>query len=155
MAVISTGAVAQGVYDAIETLILANKPTFTRTIQGTSTDFTYTLKAEYSRENPDFPQVVLNKANISIILLNLDGSGEDYGIEVQLDFYTKELHGKKAIDEGQDSLRATFIGNLSAFDTDNGLIPQEDFWDDSNSAVFSEGNQIVNTASSLIKFKLK
>lgn len=151
MAVVATATVSQDVFTALRALIIANKPTYTYD----GTEYTYTLEAEYPKINPSFPVVVLNKSNISVTLLNLDGSGEDYEIEAQLDFYTKELHGKKAIDAGQDSLRATFIGNISSFKDNNGLLPQEDFWDDSNSDAFSEKNQVVNTASSIIKFKLQ
>ncbi len=151
MAVVAPLTLKPDVFEAIEALILANKPTYV--YDGTT--FTYTLKAAYSRENPDFPQVVLNESLVKIVLLNLDGSGEDYGVEIQLDFYAKERHGQKAIGSGQSQIANTFIGNLSAFNTDNGLIPDEDFWDDTNISPFSDGNQVLNTASSLIKFKLK
>jgi len=155
MAVVGTSTVSQDVFTAVRALIVANKPSYTRTIAGTSTTFTYALVSEYPRDNPSFPVVVLNQSEINIVLINLDGSGEDYGVELQLDFYAKELHGKKAIDEGRDPLRATFIGNLSSFNTDNGLIPAEDFWNDSNTSTFINKNQVLHTASSIIKFRLK
>ncbi len=151
MAVVATATVAQDIFSKLRTLIIANKPTYTYD----GVEYTYTLESEYPRTNPSFPIVVLNESDIDIALLNLDGSGEDYGAEIQLDFYAKELHGKKSIDAGRDALRAAFLGNISAFDTDDGLLPQEDFWVDSSSDAFSEKNQVVNTGSSIIKFKLK
>ena len=155
MAVVAVKKVEEEVYDVIEALIIANKPTYTRTILGTSTTFTYTFLSAYPKDNPSFPIVVLDEEDINIELLNLDGSGEDYIIEIKLDFYAKEEHGRRAIVEGKDSLRATFIGNISTFDTTNGMIPMNPFWDDSNTSFFSDKNQLLNTASVLIKFKLK
>src|SRR3990167_4015650 len=148
---VAAATISSDVFTALRTLIIANKPTYTYNW----TLFTYTMVAEYPRDNPTFPIVVLNESSISVKLLALDGSGTDYGVEVQLDFYAKELHGKKAIDAGRDGLRATFIGNISNFKNTDGLNPMEDFWDDSNTSPFQEGNQVINTGSSLIKFNLK
>jgi len=151
MAVIDEDAVGQEVFTVLRTLILANLPTYT--YDGATQ--TYSLKAEFSRDNPSFPQVVLNDSKVGIFLLNLDGSGEDYGIEVQLDFYARERHGKKAVAAGKDGLRATFIGNRTNFDTNNGLVPQEEFWDDSTISTFEDKGQVINTASVIIRFMLK
>lgn len=155
MAVISPETLDTDLYDAIETLIIANKPTYTRTIAGVPTVFTYDFKSGYPRSNPSFPIVVFDEDDINLVLLNMDGSGEDYAIEIKLDFYAIEAHGRKAISEGKQQIRATFLANLSAFDIDNGLIPTEDFWDDSNTSIFADHNQVLNTASVIIKFKLK
>src|SRR3990167_3286539 len=97
---VSTATLSSDVFTALRTLIIANKPTYTYSgiVQ------TYTLEAEYPRDNPTFPVVVLNESSVSVRLLALDGSGTDYEVEVQLDFYAKELHGKKAIDAGRDGL---------------------------------------------------
>ncbi len=141
----------QDVFVALRTLIVNNKPTYE---YGDKTQ-TYTLEATLPRTNPSFPIVVLNKANISIVLLNLDGSGEDYEITVQLDFYVKELHGDKAVDAGQDGLRNTFLNNKDNFDTDDGLLFAEDFWDDSNVTPFIDNNQVLKTGGSIVKFILK
>lgn len=151
MAVVSVLAVSQDVFTALRTLIIANKPTYTYN----SVTYTYTLVAEYPRDNPTFPIIVLNESSVNVSLINLDGSGEDYKVEVQLDFYAKELHGKKAIDAGRDGLRVTFINNISNFKDTNGLNPMENFWEDSNTDVFQDKNQVINTGSSIIRFKLK
>ena len=151
MAVIDESAVGQEVFAVLRTLILANLPTYTYD----EDTITYSFKAEYSRDNPSFPQVVLNDSNIGVSLLNLDGSGEDYAIEAQLDFYARERHGKKAVAAGKDKLRSTFIGNLSNFNTNDGLIPDEEFWDDTNISTFEDKGQVINTASVIVKFKLK
>ena len=142
---------SQDVFTKIRTLIIANKPTYTYN----NTIFTYTMVSEYPKDNPTFPIVVLNESSVNVVLLTFDGGGRDYGVEVQLDFYAKEAHGKKAIDAGRDSLRNTFINNISAFINDDGLIPMDDFWDDSNTSPFQDKNQLINTGSSLIKFVLK
>ncbi len=155
MAVVDTSSVGADVYTAIRTLVLANLPTYSRDIQGTSTTFTYNMVASYPKDNPVFPIVVVSDAEVDVVLLNLDGSGEDYGVTVQLDLYAKEAHGIKAVTEGKDSLRATFIGNLANFDTNNGMIPDEDFIDESNNAPFMDKNQTLNTSSLIFKFKLK
>ena len=148
---VSAATIGQDVFTALRALIIANKPTYTYD----ETTYTYDLVSEYPKENPTFPMVVLNESMVDIVLLDLDGSGEDYSIEIQLDLYAKELHGKKAVDAGKDSLRATFIGNISEFISTDGLIPDEDFWDDSNNSIFTDRNQLLNTASVIIKFKLK
>ena len=144
---------SQDVFTKLRTLIIANKPTYT--YGNPLVTFTYDLESEYPRTNPSFPIVVLNESSIKIALLNFDGSGRDYEVEVQLDFYAKELHGKKAIDAGRDGLRNTFVNNIPTFINDDGLIPMDDFWDDSNTSPFQDKNQVINTGSSLIKFVLK
>ena len=143
--------IGQNVYTALRTLILANLPTYSYD----STPFTYSFSSEYPKENPTFPLIILNESMIDVVLLNLDGSGEDYSVEVQLDLYALELHGKKAVTAGKDSLRATFIGNISEFISTDGLIPDEDYWDDSNNSTFQDRNQILNTSSVIVKFKLR
>lgn len=127
IAVVNDAKIEQDVFTVIRTLIVANRPTYNRTISGTETTFTYTFLSAYPKDNPSFPIIVMDETNVNVVLLNLDGSGEDYGVEVQLDFYAKEAHGKKAISEGRDPLRKKFIDNRSTFDTSNGLIPMEDF----------------------------
>ena len=149
---VSATTITQDVFTALRTLIIANKPTYTYN----GTTFTYTMVAEYPKDNPTFPVVVLNESSVNVVLLTFDGGGRDYGIEVQLDFYAKEAHGKKAIDAGRDSLRNTFLNNIPTFINDDGLIPMDDFWDDSNISSLQESkNQIINTGSSLLKFMLK
>lgn len=148
---VAVETVGQDVFAALRTLIIANKPTYTYD----GIVYTYTLLSEYPKENPTFPLVILNESMVDVVLLNLDGSGEDYGVEVQLDLYAKEAHGKKAIDAGKDNLRNTFIGNISTFNSTDGLIPDEDYWDDSNNSTFADRNQILNTASVIVKFKLR
>src|SRR3990167_393335 len=148
---VSAITLSSDVFTTLRTLIIANKPTYTYN----EVTFNYTMVAEYPRDNPTFPIVVLNESSVNVSLINLDGSGEDYIVEVQLDFYAKELHGKKAIDAGRDGLRATFIGNIDNFKNTDGLNPMEDFWDDSSTDVFQDRNQLINTGSSLVKFQLK
>lgn len=155
MAVVAVAKIEQDVYAAVRTLIIDNKPTYTRTILGTSTTFTYDVVSEYPKDNPTFPVVVLNESDVNVTTINQDGSGEEFMVEIQLDFYAKEAHGKKAISEGRDPLRNTFIGNKTAFDTDNGLIPMEDFWDNSSTSAFTDRNQLINTGSVIVKFMLK
>ena|SRR3990167_5666244 len=148
---ISASAIKTDFFTAIRALVIANKPTYT--FNGST--ITYNVEAEYGGENPTFPMVVVNSSKVKLVLLNLDGSGNDYALETQLDFYAKELHGKKAIEVGQQSLMATFIGNIETFNTTDGILPMEDFWEDSNIDTFQDKNQLLNTGSSLIRFKLK
>ena len=142
--------VRQGVFAAISALIIANKPTYDHN----GTTYTYNLVAEYNRENPTLPCIVLQKSNINISLLTLDAGTQDYMIGITMEFHAKELHGKKAIDIAQDSLLATFLGNISTFISDDKLIPDEDFWADGASVPDETDKQIINDAESTIKFKL-
>jgi len=151
MVVITAAAIRQGVFARLRTLILANLPTYTYN----SGTITYTMVASFPRDNPSFPVVVLNTASIKMIPINLSGDTQDYEVEVQIDFYAKELHGKLAIDTGQDELCASFIANRSAFDTADGLLLGDPFWDDSNISEFTSGNQVLNTGSSMVRFILK
>ena len=147
---VSPATIRQDVYSAVRTLLVANKPTYTYD----SATQTYSIVAEYGRQASSFPYIVINPASVQVILLDLDGSGEDYAIEVQLDFYALESHRKKAIDAGQDSARNTFIGNISTFISTDKLSPQEDFWTDTPSPPFQDNGQIINTGSSIVRFKL-
>ena len=152
----SKGRIGKELNTAIKALIEANKPTFTRTNNSIETEYTYSLDSQYRGNDASYPLIVLNKSQISITLLNLDGSGEDYAIEVQLDFWAlQKKHGSKAIDSAQDELAATFLANKDNFESDNKLLLAEDFWDDSNTTPFEEGNQLLHTGSSIIKFILQ
>ena len=151
MAVISPSSIRQGVFAALRTLIIAHKPTYTYN----SGTITYSVVAAFPRDNPTFPIVVLNTASIKLIPINIDGSGERYEVEVRLDFYAKEIHGKLAIDTSQGELCATFLANRALFDTNNGLLFAEDFWEDSKPDSFSNGIETLNTGSSLVRFVLK
>ncbi len=138
------------VYTAISALLIANKPNY----EYKGDTFTYDILSEYHNKDAAFPQIVL-KITSKPILINLDRSGEDYDIEVQLDLYAKEKHGKNAVDDAMDELMALFIASFSSLETNNQLIPMEEFWDPSPSAVFEDDNQVLNTVSAIVKFKLK
>ena len=153
---IEIATIYEDVYAAIQALLVANKPTYERkNSEGKDVTFTYSIVAEYSRKDASFPVIVLNKSMITLILLNLDGSGEDYAIEIQMDLYAKEIHGKKALDEALSQLMATFIANFSSLESDNQLIPQKEFWEVSNNSTFEDNNQVLNTVSAIMRFKLK
>ena len=82
---IAVSTLKSDVFTALRTLIIANKPSY---IYDGDT-YEYTLVSEYPRSNPTFPIVVLEKSKVKLSLVNLDGSGEDYELEIQLDFYAK------------------------------------------------------------------
>lgn len=147
---VSSATIRQDVFDAIRTLIIANKPTYTYN----GTTFTYTVLAEYPGEDGVFPCIVINKANIVMPTITMDAQTLDREIEVPMDFYAKEAHGKKAIDVGQDGLMDTFTTNIPTFIATNKLIPQEDFWQDSGNSTFEDKKQVLNMATSTVRFKL-
>lgn len=149
MVAIST--VRADVFSAISALLIANKPTYTYD----SATYTYDTVATFPESNSSFPCIVLNPASVKIMLLNLDGSGEDYSIEVELEFYAKGSHGKKAIDTALDQVMQTFITNISTFNTTNSLLPMEDYLEESNIDIFESNKQIINTAGLRVRFKLK
>ena len=70
-----------------------------------------------------------------------------------MDLYVKEAHGKKAIDTALSELLALFIANFDTLDSNNGLVPMEDWWDDSNNSTFEDRNQVLNTVSVIMRFK--
>ena len=149
---ITIASIYEDVFAAIRALLIANKPSYTYK----ETEFEYDIVAEYNRKNPTFPVIVLNKAMINITLINLDRSGEGYDIEVQMDLFAKELHGKSAIDQSLSQLMNTFINNFASLESDNSLIPNtEDFWEASNNPTFEDSNQVLNTVSAIVRFKLK
>lgn len=147
---VSEETIRQDVFTAIRTLLIANKPTYT--YDGDT--ITYTIVAEYPKDDSVFPCIVINKSMVSLTTLTLDAETSDKGIEVNMDFYAKEEHGKKAIDIAQDSVMHTFVGNVPTFVSTDKLIPTEDFWTDSGNSTFQDKNQIINTATSTARFKL-
>ena len=147
---VEQATIRQDVFAALSTLLIANKPTYTYD----GTEFTYNIVAEYNRKNPQFPLIVLNKAMITFPIITLDGETGDVEIEVDMEFFAKELHGKVAIDAGMDSAMNTILNNISTFIGTNKLIPQEDFWTDSGNSVVQDENQVLNTATSTARFKL-
>lgn len=148
MAKVAIATLRGDVWTAINTLVQGNKPTYTYN----SATQTYSVSANYPRQNPTFPLIVIPKSSVSINKLTLDAGTFTYDIEVRLDMYAKELHGEKAIEAAQDSLFNTFLGNISNFDTNNGLLPQEKFWDDSNVAKYKDREQVLNVGSSIARF---
>ena len=148
---VTTTALRQDVYSAIRTLLVANKPTYD---YGGDT-FTYSIVAEYGRQNSSFPYIVLNPASVEVTLLNTDGSGEDYEVEVQLDFYAKEQHRKVAIDAGVDSVMDTIIDNQASLKSTDGLLLMQDPFDESNTTQFEDMQQVLNTKSLGIKVKVQ
>ena len=151
MALIDPALMKPTIFTALRTLILANLPTYT--YNGATQ--TYTLKAAYSRENPDFSQIVLNESKVSIIPIQSDGTAMDYEVEVEIEFYAKELHGQKAIVTAQSQLSNTFVQNIPTFNETNGLLPMENFWDDSTISAFQDNNQVIHTGSSIVRFKAR
>ncbi len=148
--VVTQAKLRQNVFTAIESLIEDNLPTYSFD----STPFTYTLVSELPNEDAVFPTVELDSARADFITITLDGATGDIEIEVTLKFYTDEEHGKKAIEVAQDSLMNTFIGNIPTFIGIDNLMPMEDFWTDNIISEIDIDNQVINTATSIIKFKL-
>jgi len=147
---ISLATIRTGTYTSIFTLLTANKPTYTYN----SATQTYTIYSEYPQKNPSFPCIVINKANITNELITMAGTTNDSSIEVQLDFYAKELHGIKAIEAGQDGAMNTIIGNIATFIGTDKISPQEEFWTDTSVSPIEDNNQVINTSSSTVRFKL-
>ena len=141
----------QDIYAAIRTLLVANKPSY----DFADVTFEYSIVAEYGGQSDEFPYIVINPANVKPELLNIDGSGEDYMVEVQLDFYALEQHRKKAVDVGVDSVRATFINNQASLKSTNGLLLMQEPFDESNTTPFEDNNQKLNTSSMVIKLKVQ
>ena len=148
--VVSKSTLRQDIFTALRTLIVAHKPTYTYN----GSTITYTLVSAFNDDNPVLPCIVLNESMVNVKPITLDAQTQDYAVEISLDFYAKQLHGKKAIDAGQDSLLATFITNISTFISTDNLEPQEDFWTDEASSDFKSNEQIINTATSNVKFKV-
>jgi len=146
---ISTETIRQSVYSVVRALLVANKPNYSYD----NATQTYSIVAEYGRQNAVFPYVVMNPASINVELLNVDGSGEDYMADVQLDLYALEAHRKVAIDAGLDSIRNTILTNQSSLQTSGLLLMQEPF-DESNTTPFEDSGQVLNTSSIILKMKL-
>jgi len=151
MAVIDVDKIETEVFARLRQLIIDNLPSY----EHNAVQQNYSLVAEYPSTNPKFPLIVLNSANVKLALINLDGSGEDYELQVEFDYYANEKHGKKAVEIGFQSLRSTFIKNLPSLNSKDGLLPMQDFWENSNISIFQDGNHLLNTTSSLVKFKLR
>lgn len=142
--------IRQDVYSAIRTLLVANKPSYTYD----NATIEYTLVAEYGRQSSSFPYIVLNKALIGVELLNIDGSGEEYEVSIQLDIYALELHRKVAVDVALDSIQNTFLTNQSSLKSTDGILLMQDPFDESNTTPFDDNGQVLNTASIIIKMNL-
>ncbi len=140
----------QNVFTAIEALIGANLPSYSFD----ETAFEYIFVSKLPNEDAIFPVIVFGGTKGSPITITMDATTLDIEIEVTLEFYTKEQHGKKAIEVAQDSLMNTFIGNIPTFIGTDNLVPMEDFWTDNIISEIDIDNQVINTATSIVKFKL-
>ncbi len=149
--VVSSITIRNDVYDAIRTLLVANKPSYTDKDDNIRE---YTILSEFSRDNPSFPQIVINSANINVSLITLDGGTNEQMVDVQLDFYEKQDFGFGAIESGIDSVQNTILTNQSSLKDDDKLVLMEEPFDESNPANFEENNQQINTKSFIIKLKL-
>ena len=146
-----SNTIRQDVYSAIRTLLVANKPTYTDPDGETQT---YTITAEFQAENPILPQIAINSALISPILITLDGETNEQGIGVQLDLYVRDKHGYKGIDAGMDSIQNTILTNQTRLKGDDKLVLMTEAFDESNPAEFTSFNQQIKTKSIIIKMKL-
>lgn len=147
---VELATVRQDAFSAISALIIANKPTYTYN----GTVYTYTVVAEYPETDSVFPCIVLNKASINFPVITMDAGTGDTEIEMPIELFAKAKHGKKVIDSALDSLMNTFIGNVSTFISTNKLCPKDDFLQDSGNSTFENKNQIINTATLTVRFKL-
>lgn len=148
---VTAASIRTGVFTALRTLLNANKPTYTYD----SATQTYTVYSQYQEDNPTLPCLVINPSNIAVELITLDGTGSEYLIEVQIDFYARGKHGLNAIDSGRDSVTNTIISNLATLDSTYNLLLREDAFDDSTVGTFMDKVQLINTASSIIRMKLE
>jgi hypothetical protein len=137
----------QSVFAAINAMLIANKPTYT--FNGTL--YTYSIVAEYPSNDSVFPCIVLNKAVITPGAINMDASGIEITAKVKVDIYSPEKHGKKAIDVAMDKVMDALIDNKDTLKTTYGILLDDDFFDESNSTVFEDKKQILNTVSAIIK----
>ena len=147
---VAQATLRQNVFTALRTLINANLPTYSFD----STTYTYTFVSEFPNKDAVFPVVVFGGTKGDFITITMDAETGIIEIEVTLEFYTKELHGKKAIEVAQDGLMNTFIGNISTFISTDKLVPTEDFWDDSPISPIDIDNQVILIGQSTIRFKL-
>ncbi len=146
-----SATIRQGVYSAVRTLLVANKPTYTDPDDETQE---YTITAEFQAENPTLPSIAINSALISPILITLDGGTNEQGIAVQLDLYVKDKHGYKGIDAGVDGIQAAFLDNQTSLKDDDKLVLMEDAFDESNPVEFTSFNQQIKTKSIIVRMKL-
>ncbi len=147
---VAQATLGQNTFTVLRTLINANLPTYSFN----STPFTYTLVASAYNDDAIFPSVELGDPKGDFITITMDATTGDIEIEVMIKFYAKELHGKKAIAVGRDGLRNTFIENISTFIGTDKLVPTEDFWVDNPMSEIDIKNQIINTATSTVRFRL-
>ena len=148
---VSITTLSQDIYAAIRTLLVANKPSYTYD----SVEYQYSIVAEYGDQNTSFPYIVINPVVVDPMLLNIDGSGEDYPVEVQLDFFALQIHRKKAIDVGVDSVRNTVLTSQTTLKDTDGLLLMENPLEESNTAPFEDNSQKLNTKSVTIKLKVQ
>ena len=159
--VVTIATLNQDVFSVIRALLIANKPSYAYN----GTTFTYTIVAEYPKDTAQFPCIVVNEADSDSSILGNDDFAASHSIdvnptlepeiEVVLEFYAKEAHGKKAIAAGRDSVRNTIRINIASLFS-SGLIPNEKgFLEDSGNGTFQDGNQIINSAALTLRLKLK
>ena len=67
---------------------------------------------------------------------------------------SRYLMAKKAIEIAHDELMNNFRGNISTFIGNDKLVPQEDFWIYNPASPIDIQNQVINTATSIVKFRL-
>ena len=148
--VVEQETLRQNVFTAIEKLIKANLPTYSFNEEA----FEYIFVSKLPNKDAIFPVIVFGGTKGDFITITMDAATGNIEIEVTLEFYTDEKHGKKAIEVAQDGLMNTFIENISTFiDTDK-LVPTEDFWTDNIISEIDIDNQVINTATSVVRFIL-
>lgn len=148
--VVNQATLRQNVFTVIEALIKDNLPTYSFNEES----FEYIFVSELPNEDVVFPVVVFGGTKGNFITITMDAATGDIEMEITLKFYSLEEHGKKAIEVAQDDLMNTFIGNISEFIGNDKLIPEEDFWQDGQVSPIDIDNQVINTADSIVRFKL-
>ena len=147
---VEQATIRQNTWTALSTLIEVNLPTYSFNSEA----FEYVFVSEMPNKDVVLPAIELGSARGSFITVTMDGATGDIEIEIEIKFYAKEEHGKKAIEVAQDDLMNIFIGNIPTFiDTDK-LVPTEDFWVDNPVSPIDINNQVINTATSIVRFRL-
>ena len=138
---ITTKGLRQYVFDAVYTLINANKSS------------AWSLLSAFPDQSPTFPTMVINPAEISMQFINISNSERDHMIELSIDYWSKSSKGKEQLDTERDTTGNTIEDNEATLRFKGLELMKPDFLNDTSIGEIVFNRQKLNTGTQILRLR--
>lgn len=145
--VISESSIATTCWQRVFELLIQNKPSG------------WSVKGSFPDE-PDFPCIVVNPVEVSMVAPELTGNVRLYQVSVEIElfcpYYTSDgsFKGMKSVDTARDAVRYAFVNNQTYL-KNAGLYLSAEPFDDSNVDSFDSNGIRLNTSGIIVSMVMR